>query len=478
MIESRAREARTLVGGEWRDGGAIDEVRSPYDGAVTGQVHRSSPADVDDAVESARTAYAEWRLAPAHRRAEVLMRTADLMEQHAEAMAQMLTANVGKTIREARTEVDRSISIHRVSADEARRIGGEIIPMDALAPGVGKLGFAVRVPLGVIAAVGAFNAPLSIVCHKVGPAIAAGNTVVLKPHPAGSPVNAMMAGLFLEAGLPPGVFNVVHGGADVGGRLCAHPEVALVNFTGSGRVAEQIVRQIGLKRTVFELGGNAPTIVHEDADLGHAVALCADAGFALAGQTCVSTQRIYVHRSRFQEFVDGIAAAARSRLAGDPADPATGVGPLIDEAAAIRVEGWIREAVAAGATLVCGGERHAATITPAVLTAVREDMRIMCEEVFGPVVSVVPYDDLDQAISAANATPWGLKTGVFTRSIAVALRAARDLEYGTVNINGASRSRVDHEPSGGVKASGWGTEGPRYAIEDMTDLKMISLVPA
>ncbi len=478
MIDARAREARTLVGGQWRAADQVDEVRSPYDGGVVASVHSSSARDVDDAVESAAAAYAGWRLTPAHERAQVLARASDLMEEHAEELAQVLTANVGKTIREARTEVSRSISINRVSAEEAKRVGGEIIPMDALPPGVGKLGFAVRVPLGVVAAIGAFNAPLSIVCHKVGPALAAGNTVVLKPHPAGSVVNGMMASYFLEAGLPAGAFNVVHGGPEVGSRLCGHPAVALVNFTGSGRVAEQIVRQIGLKRTVFELGGNAPTIVHEDADLDHAVALCADAGFALAGQTCVSTQRIYVHRKVFDRFLAGIATNARARRVGDPADPETSVGPLIDEAAARRVEAWIEEAGAAGARLVCGGRRQGALLEPTVLTDVREDMRIMCEEVFGPVVSVVPYDHLEEAIALANATPFGLKSGIFTRSIETALRAARDLEYGTVNINGASRSRVDHEPSGGVKASGWGTEGPRYAIEDMTDLKMISLVPA
>jgi acyl-CoA reductase-like NAD-dependent aldehyde dehydrogenase len=469
-------EARALIGGEWRSGARTAELRSPYDGRAAGLVHETDPADVDEAVRSARSAYDGWRRAPAFERAGVLRRAAELMRRDAEEMAGLLTAHTGKTIREARTEVSRSISVHEVSAEEAGRVGGEVIPMDALPAGRGKLGFAIRVPLGVIAGIGPFNAPLSVVCHKVGPALAAGNTFVLKPHPAGSAVNALMAGHFLEAGLPPGAFNLVHGGPEVGSRLCRHPDVALVNFTGGGRAAERIVREIGLKRTVLELGGNAPTIVHEDADLDHAVALCADAGFALAGQTCVSTQRIYVHRSLFERFVTGIAEAARARRPGDPADPETGVGPLIDEEAAERVERWVREAVAGGARLVCGGERRGALLSPAVLTDVREDMRIMCEEVFGPVVSVVAYDALEDAIEAANRTPWGLKAGIFTRSIDVAMLAARELEYGTVNVNGASRSRVDHEPSGGVKQSGWGTEGPRYAIEDMTSLKMISVV--
>jgi acyl-CoA reductase-like NAD-dependent aldehyde dehydrogenase len=475
---ARPGEARTLIDGRWRAGDRTVEVRSPYDGRAVGLVHETTAGDVDAAVASARAAYATWRLAPAHRRSALLHATAALVRRDAEAMAQLLTAHTGKTIRESRTEVTRSASVLELSAEEAGRIGGEVIPMDALPPGEGRFGLAFRVPLGVIAGIGPFNAPLSVVCHKLAPAIAAGNTFVLKPHPAGSAVSAVLAAQFLEAGLPPGVLNLVHGGPEVGGRLCRHRDVALVNFTGSGRVADVIVREIGLKRTVLELGGNAPTIVHADADLDNAVARCADAAFALAGQTCVSTQRIYVHRSLFEPFVAGLAGAARARRPGDPAGEDTGVGPLIDQAAAERVERWIGEAVAAGARLVCGGQRTGALLAPAVLTGVADDMSIMCEEVFGPVASVIPYDTLEEAIDAANRTPWGLKAGVFTRSIEVALRAARDLEYGTVNVNGASRSRVDHEPSGGVKQSGWGTEGPRYAIEDMTDLKMVSVVPS
>jgi acyl-CoA reductase-like NAD-dependent aldehyde dehydrogenase len=468
-------ESRAYIDGQWRTSSRTEPIRNPADGAIVSTVHQSSIADAQAAVRAAEAAWREWRHRPAHERSQILDRIAQAMADRAEDLACQMTAETGKPLTEARTEVARSLSTMRISAEEAKRIAGEMVPMDAVAPGAGKLGFTLRVPVGVVAAVTPFNAPLNTVCHKLGPALAAGNTLVLKPHPHGAGIAVLLAEIAEQVGLPAGVFNVVHGGPDVGRALTTDPAVKFVNFTGSGRVAEAILGEIGLKRTLLELGGNAPTIVHHDADLAVAVKQCAEAAFGLSGQSCISTQRIFVHEDVRKEFTANLVEAATSRRPGDPWDSKTGVGPLIDEASAIRIEQWVNEAVDAGAELLCGGAREGAFYEPTVLATVPPDQKVCREEVFGPVVILVPYTEIDEAIAQANDTPWGLKAGVFTGSLDVALKAARELEYGTVNVNGASRSRVDQEPSGGVKQSGWGKEGPRYAILEMTDERMISI---
>lgn len=473
-IPSTVYQIRGFIDGQWLDG-QPRAIHYPYDGRVVAELHETSPAQVLEAIRSTRDTWKAWKREPAYRRGAVLARAAELMAQRAGEMAEAISWSTGKVLRDSRSEVSRAIATMTFSAEEAKRITGEVIPMDAVAPGAGKLGFAVREPLGVIAGITPFNAPLGTLLHKVGPALAAGNTFVLKPHPHGAWVAVLLAEILEAAGLPPGAFNIVHGEVEVGRALTTHPDVALVNFTGSGRVAEQIVREIGLKRTVFELGGNAPTIVHGDADLGRAVTQCVGAAFALNGQSCVSTQRIYVQSTIYDDFLSALVRETRELRAGDPFDEASGIGPVLDTPTADRIESWIREAVAEGAQIACGGGRSGNLIEPTILVGVTPQMKVVCDEIFGPVVTVLPYNDLSEALTAANDTPWGLKCGIFTASLEVAIRAARELEYGTVNINGPSRSRVDHEPSGGSKLSGWGTEGPRYAIEDMTQLKMISV---
>lgn len=474
-VPAQAADIANLVGGQLRTGKAVHELRHPFDGRVVARVHAADATIVDSAVESAYEAFQSWRTTPSHRRAQILAAVAATMRAEAEEFARQITLETGKTLAEARGEVSRSIATIEISAEEAKRIGGEVIPMDAAPQGEGKLGLALRVPMGVIACITPFNAPLNTLCHKVGPALAAGNCAVVKPHPNGSGIAARLARAFLENGAPPGCFNVVHGGAEVGQALVTHPRVVLVNFTGSGPIADQIVRQIGLKRVLLELGGNAPTIVHHDADLDRSVSECLGAGFGLGGQSCISTQRIYVHRDVYEPFVGRLVDGAKSITTGDPFDPATRMGPMINEEAAKRVQAWIEEAVEAGAVLRCGGQREGTSLTPAVLTDVGQDMRVVCEEVFGPVVTVSAYEDIDEVIRNANDSPWGLKCGVFTGSLAVALKAVAGLDFGTVNINGPSRARVDHEPSGGTKQSGWGLEGPRYAIEAMTYVRMVSM---
>lgn len=477
ILPAQAEDIVNLVGGQPRTGEAVHELRHPFDGRLVARVHAADPAIVESAVESAHEAFRSWRTTPSHRRAQILAAVAAAMRAEAEGYAQQITLETGKTLAEARGEVNRSIATMEISSEEAKRIGGEVIPMDAAPQGEGKLGFALRAPMGVIACITPFNAPLNTLCHKVGPALAAGNCVVVKPHPHGSGVAARLARAFLDNGAPPGCFNLVHGGAEVGQSLVTHPRVALVNFTGSGPIADQIVRQIGLKRILLELGGNAPTIVHHDADLDRSVRECLGAGFGLGGQSCISTQRIYVHRDVYEPFLERLVEGAKAITAGDPFDPATKMGPMINEEAAERVHRWIEEAVADGAVLRCGGQRQGTTLTATVLTEVREDMRVVCEEVFGPVVTVSAYEDIDEVIRIANDSPWGLKCGLFTNSLDTALKAIAQMEFGTVNINGPSRARVDHEPSGGTKQSGWGVEGPRYAIEAMTYLRMVSMAP-
>lgn len=470
-------EAFTIIGDQKVKGKKVS-LPSPYNGETVGTIHNSTPDDVRAAIDSSVQAGKAWSRTPAHARSALLMKVADIMRQRSDELAGIMARQTGKTLKDAKTETARSISAMIISAEEAKRICGQMIPMDAVEPGTGKMGFTLRVPVGVVAGITPFNAPLSTLIHKLGPALAAGNTLVVKPHPNGAGVTALMADIGLEAGIPAGVFNVVHGDADVGSALVQSDKVALVNFTGSGVVADKIIRSIGLKRVLLELGGNAPTIVHSDANVDKAIPICVEAAFGLTGQSCISTQRIYVHRSLYEDFVERFVASVKKRRVGDPTDPATEVGPMINEASALRVEQWVKEAVAQGAKLECGGERNGNIVTPAVLTQVEPTMKVVCEEVFGPVATITPYDSVDEVIEWANDSPWGLKSGVFTQSLDIAFRFASELSFGAININAASRARTDQEPSGGIKQSGWGKEGPRYAIEEMTDVKMVSITPA
>jgi len=466
---------RSLIDGNWIDGKETVVLHYPYDNRPVAEIALTALADVAAAVESSQRAFENWRRQPGFERARVLSAMAQLMRRRKTDLVEAMRLHTGKPVRDGEIEVARAVTTMEVSAEEAKRIGGEVVPMETASEGRGLTGFAIYQPLGVIAGIIPFNSPLNLLAHKLGPAIAAGDTLVLKPHPQGSGVAAIMGEISLAAELPPGVFNIVHGGADVGRALTTHPEVALVNFTGSSGVAEAILREIGLKRTLMELGGNAPTIIHGDADWERAVKMLIPGAFGLAGQSCVSTQRIYVHQSIIEEFIASLLPSVQAMRVGDPNDPATDIGPMNSLAAAERVSSWVNEAIEAGATLLCGGKREQALVWPTVLANVRPEMKVVCEEVFGPVASLVPYRELDEVIRAANATPWGLKAGVFTESLSVAMRMARELDFGSVNINAPSRSRTDYEPSGGVKKSGWGREGPAYAIRELSSLKMITI---
>lgn len=384
---------RGYVDGAWLEpSDEVASIMSPLNGASVAEVHTTSLASVDRAVESATDAAGTWWDTPSFQRAAVIASIADEMEKKADLLAAQMTAETGRAPHEARVEVVRAISTMRISAEEATRISGEMIPMDAVGGGVGKLGFTLLSPVGVVAAVTPFNAPLNTICHKLGPALAGGNTIILKPHHHGSGVAAMLVEICEEAEVPASVFQLVLGGPDVGSRLTTHPGVSFVNFTGSGFVAEMILKEIGLKRTLLELGGNAPTIVHSDADLEKAVSQCAEAGFGLAGQSCISTQRIYVHEDVVDEFTEMIVKNARSRnyLAGPGTDG--GTGPLLTEDTAKQIEQWVKTAVDHGANLAHGGGRDYTYVEPTVLTNADPSSPVVCEEIFGPVVVVLSYE--------------------------------------------------------------------------------------
>jgi len=467
------------IDGRERKGGGrtTREVTSPYDGRVVGRVDYATPDDLDAAIAAAERAFREkMRKMPAYRRAAILRKAADLLEERAELFARTITAEAGKPIRDARAEVGRAIQIFRFASDEAKTLTGATVPMDAAIGGENRIGIVRRVPIGVVAAITPFNFPLNLVLHKLAPAYAAGNTVVLKPADKTPLSSALLAKLLADAGLPDGALNIVYGrGSEIGKPLCTDPRVAKVTFTGSVPIGLKIKEWTGLKKVTLELGSNSPNIVFEDCDLEAAVAALIKGAFVFAGQACISVQRIYVQSSICGEFLDRFVAEARKLVLGDPALETTDIGPMISEAEAIRAENWIREAAEQGARVLTGGKRHGAFVEPTVLTGVRPDMKVVCQEVFAPIVSVIPFGTEEEAVAMANDSDFGLQAGVFTNDLNRAVRVAEALETGGVWINEVSTYRQDNHPYGGVKLSGIGKEGVKYAIEDMTDIRFLGI---
>jgi acyl-CoA reductase-like NAD-dependent aldehyde dehydrogenase len=466
------------VDGEWLVTESTTAVSDPYRGEPLAAVAALDGATVDRAVRSAAAARPEMADMPAHARSALLQRITDAVADRADELARAMVVQGGRALKDCRTEVERSIATLGLSAEEAKRINGDVVPVDAVPSGTGKLGFTIRVPVGVVAAIYPFNAPLNLACHKLGPALAAGNTVVLKAPIEGALVSRLLVEAVLDAGTPRTAVQLLHGGGGGGAALVEHPLVDLINFTGGGETALRIIRAAGLKRTLFELGGNGATIVHADANVGKAAAGIVPGAFGMSGQSCVSVQRVYAHHDIYDEFVELLVENTRALRIGDPMDPETDIGSMISEEAARRVESWIAEAVEGGARVLTGGRRSGATVEPTILVDVKPTDRVACQEVFGPTMAVFPYTDLDAAFAAANDTPWGLQAGIYTRSLDVAMRAARTISVGGLNVNGPSRGRTDVQPYGGVKQSGWGREGPYYAIREMTDLRMVTIAPA
>lgn len=450
------------------------DVVSPYDGTLIGSVPLCTPGDVDRAVASSRRALRAGLAL--HERVAVLERAARALDEHREEFARIIAREAAKPIRTARVEVDRAVSTFGFSAAEARHLTGETIPLDAAPGGVGKIGFTMRVPIGVVAAIAPFNFPLNLVVHKVGPAIAAGCPVVLKPA-SQTPFSSIALSELLidDCGLPAEFLHVVTGGGGtVGNALVDHPDVALVTFTGSPEVGWAIRGRAPRKRVGLELGNNAPVIIEPSGDWRTAAAKIRVAGFSHAGQSCISTQRIYVHSSIADDFVNTLVEHVSTLVVGDPLDEATDVSALISEAETQRVVSWIDEARDAGATVACGGViGDDGVLTPTVLVDVDPSMKVCAHELFGPVVAVARYDDVDDALASANDSSYGLQAAIFTAEVATALKAVRTLDFGGVLVNEVPTWRADQQPYGGLRDSGNTREGPAYTVREMTEIKMV-----
>jgi len=463
-----------LIGGEWVTTKSSRTVTLPYDGTPVGKVYDADAAVVDRAIQAGQTGAQAMALLTQYERAELLERMRTLLERDAEEFGKLICFETGKPIREARAEAERASQTLRASADEARRLHGEAIPMESAPIGKGRWAVTVREPLGVIGAITPFNVPLNLALHKIGPALAGGNSVVHKPA-MNTPLSALrLARLIDEAGAPAGAYNVVTGpGSVIGRQMVEDPRIAMITFTGSVAVGLQIRSSMGLRRSTLELGANSSLILEPDTDLDTIVPRCVVGSFSHSGQICISVQNIYVHEKIETEFADRFLDATRNLKIGHPTEQNTDISSLISHQEAERVESWIEQARAEGARVLTGGARRGATIEPTILTHVSPQMKVCCNEVFGPVVALHPYLNLEDAIAAVNASEYGLQAGLCTRDIERAFKAAKKLQVGGVILNDVPTFRADHMPYGGVKNSGMGREGPRYAIEEMTELKLI-----
>ncbi len=467
---------RLFIGGHWVGGGDSVEVRNKYTGEVLAALPTARREDVDAAVGAATMASQHMAELPAHRRAEILARVAATLRARREEIARLIAAEAGKALKYARVEVDRAVNTFTVASEEAKRIHGETVPLDAVPQGEGYFGFYVRRPVGVVAAITPFNFPLNLVAHKVAPAIAAGNAVVLKPATTTPLTAVVLCEILEEAGLPPGGINLVVGsGSTVGEWLVSDERVAKVTFTGSTDVARRITECAGIKKVTFELGNTSPVIVAPDADLEDVARRCAVGAYYNSGQVCLSVQRVYAQQKVYEPFVDRFVRAAESMVVGDPLDERVDVGPMIDEREAVRIERWVQEAMAEGAQVVTGGRREGPVYWPTVLVNVRPDMKVVAQEAFAPVASVIPYDDFEEALRAADQTAYGLQAAVFTRDLGRLFQAIRRLNFGGIVVNDVPTFRVDHMPYGGNRQSGVGREGVRFAIEEMTNIQMVAI---
>ena len=471
-MAATATERKLLIGGEWVETGEWQDVRSPYSGEVVGRVAKAGRDEAKAAVDAAARAMAEPL--PAHKRAEILVKVvAGIARRHDELAAQ-ISAEAGKPLKAAKVETSRAMSTYTFAAVEARKLAGEVVPMDAAQAGEGKLAFTLREPIGIVGAISPFNFPLNLVAHKIAPALAAGCAVVLKPA-SQTPLSALtLAELEQEAGLPPGWLNVLVGPAsEIGDVLVEDERVTAITFTGSSEVGWSLRERAARKKVLLELGNATPVIVHDDADVKEAATKLAAHAFSFAGQSCISVQRIYVQKDAYDEFVAGFVPKVEELVVGDPADAETDVGPVIDEDAKERILSWIDEARAGGAEVLAGGDVDGDLIRPTVIANAAPDLKVCHEEVFGPVCVVNPYESLDEAIELANGTRYGLQAGIFTADIRAALRAARSLEFGGVTVNEAPTFRSDQMPYGGVKDSGNTREGPAYAVRELTEQRVV-----
>jgi acyl-CoA reductase-like NAD-dependent aldehyde dehydrogenase len=448
-------------------------VKSPYDGSLIATLPLSTETDIDRAILAAQQAATTMARLSNAERFSLLMKAYPILDRESGELSRTIALETGKPIKEARFECERALQTLLESAIAARELGGEAVPIDAVPSGKGRMAMTIRQPLGIIGAITPWNVPLNLALHKVGPALAGGNAVVHKPSEI-TPLSALhLARILKEAGFPEGAYNVVTGGAEVGRSIVTDQRIAMITFTGSVATGAWIRANAGLKKVTLEMGGNCAVIVDKEADLELAASSCVRGAFSNSGQVCISVQRIFAHEDVREEFTRQMVAGAEKLRIAHPLDEDADLTSLVTEDAALRVESWIQDALAKGARLLTGAKRNRATITPTILADLPSNARMSCDEVFGPVVSINGYRDLDAAVEQANATPYGLQAGVFTRSLEVAFHAAHGLKVGGVMINEVPTFRADPMPYGGAKNSGLGREGPRYAIEEMTELKLV-----
>lgn len=465
---------KIFLAGKWVDKSKKIEVRNPYDNSVLDTVPKADGDDVGRALGFAERGAKVMAKLSGYERWNILRKAADLIAARNEELGRLISSEEGKIIAEGRFEAGRAVETMMGSAEEAKRIHGETVPLDGDPGGAKKLGFTLRVPCGVVAAISPFNFPLNLVCHKVGPALAAGNSVVIKPA-TDTPLSALrLTEILLEAGLPPeGIQCLAGSGGEIGDVLVSDRRVRKITFTGSREIGERICRTAGLKKVTMELGSNSPLIIMPDADLDRVTAAVVATGYGNAGQTCISTQRVLTSSKVYSDFLSALGPKVQALTTGNQLDEKTKVGPMVREGDAIRVEEWVREAVGGGARVIVGGARQGAIYAPTVVADVKPEMRISCDELFGPAVAVTPFDSIDEAIALANDTVYGLSAGIFTENLEWAMRFAREVESGNLHINWGPQWRADLMPYGGLKDSGFGKEGPRYAVEEMTELKMV-----
>lgn len=469
-------EYKLFIDGQWVFGGQTLEVRNKYTGELVGTLSTARREDVDAAIAAAQHAAPQYAEMPPYKRSVILARAAALIHERRDNFARTIAAEAGKALKYARLEVDRAISVFTIASEEAKRIHGETVPLDAVPSGEGFFGLWLRRPVGVIAAISPFNFPLNLVAHKVAPALAAGNTLVLKPA-SSTPLTAVkLCEVLNDAGLPAGVLNLVVGsGGTVGEWLITDPRVAKITFTGSPPIGEHILSVAGIKKVTLELGNNSPVIVAPDADLDFVARRCAIGAYYNSGQVCISVQRIYSQKAIYEPFTEKFIQATEAMVVGDPLDERVDVGPMIDNHEVDRIESWITEAQSGGAKVLTGGKRAGPVYYPTVLSDVQPRMKVIAEEVFAPVASVIACDDFEEALQQADATEFGLQVGVFTRDINRVFQSIRRLNFGGIIINDTPAFRADHMPYGGNRRSGLGREGVRFAIEDMTNIQMVAI---
>ena len=467
---------KLLIDGQWVEAGPLMEVKNKYDGKIVGILPTARKQDVEAAIDAAERAEDVMADMPAYKRAEILLRTAALLRERSDDLAKTIAAEAGKALKFARAEVDRAVSTFTIAAEEAKRLHGETIPLDAVPAGEGYFGFWTRRPVGVIAAISPFNFPLNLVAHKVAPALASGNTLVLKPASTTPLAAVKLCQILQEAGLPPGAINLVVGsGGTVGEWLVTDPRVDKVTFTGSPDVGRHILSVAGIKKVTLELGNTSPVVVAPDADLDFVAKRCAVGAYYNSGQVCISVQRIYSEKNVYEPFAEKFVKATEAMVVGDPLDERVDVGPMINSKEVDRIEDWVKEAQASGAKVLTGGKRDGTVYYPTILADVRDEMKVVAEEAFAPVASIISSDDFESALKQANDTKFGLQVGVFTNDINRVFKAVRRLNFGGVIVNDTPNFRADHMPYGGNRQSGLGREGVKFAMEDMTNIQLVAI---